>query len=139
MFFVKKILIFIIGGGAYQIIEILWRGFTHPSMFFAGGFCLLTIDFIYALAGRRSLPFTFALCGSVITLVELTVGTVVNVIMDMRVWDYSDIPYNFMGQICPLYTAMWILISIPAVFICKYTDKLILRVFNKNGKATERS
>ena len=132
--FINKVAVFLIGGAAYQGIEILWRGFTHPSMFFAGGLCLLAIDFINGIFGRKSVPFTAALCGTVITIVELAAGTVINVIMGMSVWDYSDVPFNFMGQICPVYTLLWILISIPAIYICRLIEKASKSIFKSKGR-----
>ena len=37
----KYIFLFIIGGFTYYMIEILWRGYSHWSMFILGGICFL--------------------------------------------------------------------------------------------------
>ena len=43
MAFLKKCLLFCIGGAAYVGLELLWRGYSHISMFAAGGVCFLLI------------------------------------------------------------------------------------------------
>ena len=60
-----------------------------------------------------------------ITTVEFVVGCVVNKIMGLRVWDYSDRALNIMGQICPLFTVMWFIICIPAFLICGGVNRMI--------------
>ncbi len=54
-----------------------------------------------------------------ITSVEFLVGCVVNKILDLGVWDYSDRLWNIMGQVCPLFTFIWFIICIPAFGICR--------------------
>ena len=38
----------------------------------------------------------------------------------MNVWDYSDRKFNLMGQICPLYSALWFLLCIPVNRLTEY-------------------
>ena len=100
----QKSLVFLLGGCGYVLLELVYRGRSHSSMFVAGGLCLVLIGFLDALP----LPFFLrALLGAaVITAVELTIGLLVN--RDFSVWDYRDQPGNFLGQICPLFSALWI-------------------------------
>ena len=128
MWFVKKIIFFILGGAAYQLIELLWRGFTHPSMFVAGGLCFIAIDSIYKLLGKKSLILAAVVCGIAITAVELIIGSVVNIGLGLQVWDYSNVPFNFMGQICLLYSVMWMALSIPAMYLCKLSDRILAKI-----------
>jgi uncharacterized membrane protein len=30
----------------------------------------------------------------------------------MNVWDYSDMPFNLLGQICPSFSLLWVGIAI---------------------------
>ena len=41
--FIKYFILFGIGGIAYVVIELLWRGYSHWSMFALGGLCFLLI------------------------------------------------------------------------------------------------
>jgi uncharacterized membrane protein len=53
----------------------------------------------------------------VITAVEFAVGIVVNIFLGLNVWDYSSVPGNILGQICPAFTLLWFLVSIPASYL----------------------
>ena len=87
--FEKGLFIFIIGGLGYGIIEILFRGFTHWSMIITGGSALISIYLI-----NKALPNTSIILKSIvgcfiITLLEFTVGLVVNKLYSFGVWDYT--------------------------------------------------
>ena len=87
--------LFLIGAFGYGAIEILWRGYTHWTMLFAGGTCF---TIYYKLCeDEKNMPL-FAKCffgALIMTCVELMFGTVVNVLLNWNVWDYSNIPLNF--------------------------------------------
>lgn len=55
----------------------------------------------------KSLFLKATLCALCVTGVELIFGIVFNIILKMNVWDYSTMPLNFLGQICPFYTLLW--------------------------------
>ena len=105
----KQCALFALGGTGYVALELIWRGRSHYSMFLAGGVCFL-------LLGRlnRKLPGSVraVLGAGIITLVELTAGLIVN--RSYAVWDYRDRLGNFLGQICPLYSLLWIPVSAAA-------------------------
>lgn len=46
-----------------------------------------------------------------ITFVEFIVGCIVNLQFKMRVWDYSALPFNLLGQICLRFCCVWFLLS----------------------------
>ena len=97
-------------------MEILWRGYTHPTMCFAGGIASCAVYFIakYMTAGI----FLKAFAGAVaITFVELLFGIVFNIIFKLDVWDYSGLPFNFMGQICAEYFFLWYIICLFLIYI----------------------
>ena len=53
----------------------------------------------------------------IITLLELIVGTIVNIILGWNVWDYSNLPGDLWGQICPQFTVLWFFLSAVAVYL----------------------
>ena len=113
----KYILLFLIGGIGYGAIEIAFRGFTHWSMILTGGAAFLSLYLINSAFTDTSI-FIKALLGMlVITALEFTVGIVVNKIFALSVWDYSNVPGNFMGQISLPFSACWYGISIIAFLI----------------------
>ena len=98
---------FIIGSIGYALIELLWRGRTHWSMMLAGGICFIIFSLIAEKFKERSLVFKAALASLAVTAVELVFGIVFNILLGMRVWDYSLVQFNFLGQICLLFSMMW--------------------------------
>jgi uncharacterized membrane protein len=63
--------------------------------------------------------FTRCLAGSgLITGVELAAGIIVNQVMGLGVWDYSDMPMNIMGQVCLPYSVLWFGLTLPAMALC---------------------
>ena len=112
----KYILIFLGGGLAYNIIEYFWRGYSHWTMTIDGGLCFLGIILI---CQNMHINFIYkVLCSSLlITTVELVSGLIVNKLLNWQIWDYSVLPFNFMGQICLRYCLLWIAFSIPLVAI----------------------
>ena len=108
----KRAVLFTIGGAGYGIIEILWRGRTHWTMIIAGGICFIIFSRVAERFKTRPLVFKASLCALGVTAVELLFGVVFNIIFGMGVWDYSDQPLNFLGQICPLYTLLWAALSL---------------------------
>ncbi|CUQ61280.1 membrane protein [Flavonifractor plautii] len=57
------------------------------------------------------------ICGTAITAAELAAGLVLNICLGMAVWDYSSLPGNLWGQICPQFWALWCLLSLPMIVI----------------------
>ena len=104
---------FLCGALGYGMLEILFRGKTHWSMLLAGGVSLCGIKKLSTL--KTGLMRTAARCAALITTVEFTVGVLVNKIGKMNVWDYSDEKGNLLGQICPKFTALWYLLSLPII------------------------
>ncbi len=99
--------LFYLGGTLYCGLELLWRGRTHGSMFLLGGACFLMLGKVGSL--RLPILFRAILGGFLITAGELMVGLLLN--SRFQVWDYRSMPLNFRGQICPLYSLFWILLS----------------------------
>lgn len=101
-----KILLFLLGGGGYVLIELLYRGRSHFSMFLAGGVCFLLLGKLEE--ARPRLPGVLRpLAGAgIITMVELGFGMLFN--RDHSVWDYRGIPGNYLGQICPRFFFLWV-------------------------------
>ena len=87
-------------------LELLWRGRSYGSMFLAGGICFLMIGHLTKVRPRLPLLFRAVTGAGIITMVELAAGLLVN--RSFGVWDYRDQPMNFLGQICPVFSLLWI-------------------------------
>ena len=111
----KNAVLFYTGGAAYLTLELLYRGRSHGSMFLAGGMCFLLIGHLNHVHPKLPLPARTAVGALIVTMVEFAAGLLVN--RDYGVWDYRNQPGNIMGQICPLFTALWIPLSLLAVIL----------------------
>lgn len=127
----KKSVLFYLGGCAYVTLELLWRGRSHGSMFVAGGVCFLLIGQLGRVRPRLPL-IPRALVGAfIITMVELATGLAVN--RNHQVWDYSGIPGNFLGQICPQFTFLWVIVALIAMALYDALDNRISAVCRRSG------
>ena len=115
----KKLLIHIpitaIGGLTYMGIEILWRGHTHWTMGVLGGVCFALIGLLDEVQDHPPMLLQMVQGAAIVTALELLVGLIVNRWLGWDVWDYSDMPGNLWGQVCPQFAAAWLLLSWAAV------------------------
>ena len=119
MDWVRKSILFGIGGGGYVALELLYRGRSHISMFAAGGVCFLLIGQLDRL--RLAWPVKMVCGAGIITCVEFLTGLLVN--RNYQVWDYRDQPGNLMGQICPRFMLLWIPLSLLAMVLYRWVSK----------------
>lgn len=119
--------VYLFGSALYGGIELLYRGYTHWTMLVLGGLCF---SVMYLLSGT-ALPFMARLVLSAlsITVLELGTGCVVNIILGWHVWDYSSQPLNFLGQICPVYSFIWLLLSVPGMSLCRFWRRALPVLF----------
>ncbi len=123
--------VFWIGGAVYNMIEVLWRGYTHWSMTLTGGVCFAAVYFLHVYALRLSF-FARCLIGTAaITAAEFAAGCVVNLWLRWDVWDYSRVPFNLYGQVCLLYSFLWFGLCAAAAPLCR----VLARRIQSEGRA----
>lgn len=119
----KYSVVFGLGAFAYGLLEISFRSYTHWTMFLTGGTVLCLLYYIYNNTGVKSF-WARALIGcAVITSAELMVGVYANMVYGLGVWDYSQRPFNFYGQICLLFSGLWLLLSIPVSTLTSFLNR----------------
>ncbi|MCI1965195.1 MAG: putative ABC transporter permease [Oscillospiraceae bacterium] len=128
----KRLSLFLTGGVLYPFLEIICRGHSDISMAVAGGICLCLIDKIcnYRLK-FRPLIVRCAAGSAIITAIEFLTGILVNLVLKLNVWDYSQLPMNIMGQICIPFSLLWSILTIPAMQICGLYDQMTKKVAEK--------
>lgn len=131
----KDIILILIMGIAYMVLEILWRGHTDISMMFVGGLCAF-------LTGRLNEHPKFydrkmwqqCLIGALITLsLEFISGLILNVWLHLNIWDYSNEFGNVYGQICLPYGILWFLLMPFAIFVDDYLRYKLFDEEKPNG------
>lgn len=133
-FVLKEFIIFIIFGLMYVTIELLYRGHTHYSMFIVGGICGVLIGLINDNTPDMPLLPQCVLGAVIITVIELLTGLFLNVYLGLNVWDYSNQPFNFMGQICPQFCIIWCILSILVIRIDDWLKEKVLKRRLRNGQ-----
>ena len=121
MTFLYNFAMFLMGGTGYVGLEFLWRGRSHISMFLAGGICFLLLGKLEEVKPRLPLAWRCLVGAGIITFVELAAGLLAN--RDYRVWDYRQLPFNYHGQICLVYSLLWVPVSFGAMLLYRILTK----------------
>ena len=117
----KFLILFIFGGAIYFLIEILWRGYSHWTMFLLGGLCFVIVGAINNfIPWKMKFEKQMAIGAIIITILEFIVGVVVNLILKWNIWDYSMLPFNILGQICLPFSLIWFLLSGVIIIVDDY-------------------
>ena len=113
-----SVLLWVWTGTLYFFIEVIWKtSHGRPEMI---SWTMLLLAIILAVPLERfgaELPWGMplmaqsAVCGVAITAVEFIAGLILNVWLGMGVWDYSAMPGNIMGQVCPQFLVMWVVLA----------------------------
>lgn len=104
----KPLTLFCVGGFVYVLIELLFRGYSHWTMFILGGICFLAIGNLNEYIEWEMPLWKQILIGDLMVLVlEFITGCIVNLWLGWNVWDYSSLPLNLLGQVCPLFALLW--------------------------------
>lgn len=119
----RKVILWYLGGTAYFTMEMLYRGWSHWSMFITGGLCFLAIGHLGELEKPLPIPAQMLLGGVIITAAELGCGLLVN--RNFAVWNYSHMPYQFLGQICLPFTLLWVALSFAAILLYRGASRLL--------------
>ena len=128
----KNAVLWYLGGMGYMLLELIWRGWSHGSMFIVGGLCFLLIGNLNTLLPDMPLVMQAVVGAVMVSAVELLSGLLINVYLGLKVWDYSSLPFSFMGQICMGYFFLWIIVAFFAVFL---DDFLRQRLFGETRPA----
>ena len=135
----QSLLCFFIGGGAYLLIEMVWRMLyhrrsTHPIMMLPAGTVLATV---WYLDDRQVNIFLNALIGMLIVVAfELAIGLTAIHVFDTYLWDYVGIPGNFMRVVCPRWSMIWYGMCFGCILVKRMGTRLWRRLRNGGGRAS---
>lgn len=125
-YILKELFLFFVGGIVYMIVELLWRQHTHWTMGIVGGICFMLIGLINEVfTYKMSLELQAIISSIVITVVEFVSGCIINLHFGLAVWDYSNLPFNILGQVCLLFTILWVFLSVAAIVLDDYLRWMI--------------
>lgn len=114
----KYLFLFWFGGSTYVALEIIWRGYSHWTMLILAGILFIVADLLNEIwSWDFSLRLQVLIATCIATVSELVTGLIVNVYLGWNIWDYSDVPLNFLGQICLPYTFLWAILMTVAIIL----------------------
>ncbi|RFZ75941.1 hypothetical protein DS742_26235 [Lacrimispora amygdalina] len=117
----KELVLFHIGATLYIMIELIWRGYSHWTMFILGGVCFVCLGLINEVISWNMVLWKQALLGaSIVTILEFITGCIINIYFRLNVWDYSNMRFNILGQVCLVYFILWIPLSIVGIILDDY-------------------
>lgn len=114
----KYLFLWITGGAIYICLEMLFRGYSHWTMFILGGTCFVILGLI-----NEVIPWNIPIWqqmfigASIVTVLEFITGCIVNLWLEWGVWDYSNMPGNILGQICPVFFVIWLPVSLAGIIL----------------------
>ncbi|MGC4019848.1 MAG: hypothetical protein QM793_11895 [Muricomes sp.] len=110
-----------LGGTIYYTFEMVFRGFSHWSMFVLGGLCMV----FFAQQGlwmkwEDPLWLQVIRCALFVVSAEFITGIIVNKWMGWNVWDYSDQVFHVFGQICAPFAILFSGLCAMGIFLTGY-------------------
>lgn len=134
---VQQLIIFGIFGAAYYGLEILYDGTSHWGMFVCAGLTGNAASYLISRHRRSKMIKKSVIITGVILLLELISGYILNIYLELNVWDYTLLPYNLHGQICVQFALIWffifsplILWMVPAIKWTLFGDKKPKNIFS---------
>lgn len=105
----------------YYIVELLFRGYSHWSMFILGGMC-----FYYAGIQNEYVSWNYPLwkqlikVESFVLISEFITGCIVNLWLGWNVWDYSNLAGNILGQTSWQFALLFLPLCLVAIILDDY-------------------
>lgn len=98
-------------------------------MFLLGGACFVALGLINEILPQKTpLPLQMLIGCAIITALEFATGCVVNLWLGLDVWDYSQKPFNLLGQISLGSSIAWYFLSAVGIIL---DDCLRFRFFGE--------
>lgn len=126
--FLKYLTLFLVGGALYYALEVLFRGYSFLAMAGCGGLCFIICGVLNEKDRCMTLVLQMAIAACGITAIEFIFGLILNVWLGLGMWDYSNMPGNILGQICPQFMVLWFFLSAVGIFL---DDLIRWRIFGE--------
>lgn len=113
-----------IAGGIYLLIELAWRGRTHWTMLPLAAAIFICAGVLDEVERPPSIWQQVILGTTIATALEFVAGLILNVWIGLGVWDYSNLPGNVLGQICPQFTLAWAVLVLISIRIENFMHRI---------------
>lgn len=124
-FFMKRLSEYLffgtLGGIIYYTGEIIFRGFSHWSMFVLAGINMIFfVQQGWWVHWRDPLWLQVLRCIIFTLSGEFITGILVNKILHLNVWDYGRLPFNLFGQICLPFAIIFSGLCLIGIYLTSY-------------------
>lgn len=114
----KYLFLLCVGGSIYYLVEVFYRGYSHYTMFAVGGICFVLIGLLNeGMSWDLCIEKQVGLGLASVLIVEFISGCILNLWLGLGIWDYSNLPFNLLGQICLPFALLWIPLIIIAILL----------------------
>ncbi len=119
----KILVLWFLIGTIYYALEGIWHirsgGYANIVMLPIGGLCGICIGSINQIPKFYNLKIIFqCLISTIIVLsIEFISGCILNIWLQLNIWNYSNYAFNILGQICLPYGLLWFIISPFAIWL----------------------
>lgn len=117
----RLVLFYCFSGGVYMTMELIYRQYTDYHMFYLAGLIgLLFLCINELLSYETDFTIQVFVCGTGALIGELLCGLMFNA--DYHIWDYRELPFNFMGHIQLYFAVIWYVLAAIFIPILDYID-----------------
>ena len=114
----KNVVLCVVGGLSYGIIELIYRQKTYFLMILCGAIAIILLDKINDyISWDMDILLQGCIGSLIITGMEFTIGNLYLMGIVPKMWDYSNVWLNYKGIICLPFSLIWILLSICAILL----------------------
>lgn len=114
----------LIAGGIYLLIELAWRGRTHWTMLPLAAVIFICAGILDEVERPPSIWQQVILGTTIATALEFVAGLILNAWLGLGIWDYSNLPGNVLGQICPQFTLAWAVLVLISIRIENFMHRI---------------
>lgn len=117
----EYVVLIIYGGVIYYFMELFYRGYSHQIMILVGGICFVFIGLLNEFKNHNISLFRQMIISMIIvTAIEFIAGVILNIWLKLNIWNYSNLKFNFLGQISLQTSILWFFIALPAIYLDDY-------------------
>lgn len=114
----KNVVLSVVGGLSYGIIELIYRQKTYYLMILCGAIAIILLDKINdCISWDMDILLQGCIGSLIITGMEFIIGNLYFMGIVPKMWDYSNVWLNYKGIICLPFSLIWILLSICAILL----------------------
>ena len=94
--------------------------------------CFVLVGILDEIQHKSPIILQMLQSAVIITVLEFVTGCIVNLWLGWNVWDYSQLPFNILGQVCLYFFFAWFFISFPVIKIENLLHKLVDKLKNRS-------